>query len=56
MVRNSALLPGYQDLRQAGTTDTAALDCATELTRGKKVEPATSARLARYYNEPVGSP
>jgi hypothetical protein len=51
MVRNSALLPGYQGLRRAGTTDTAALDYATEPTRDKKVEPATFARLARYYNE-----
>jgi len=29
----------------------AALDYATELTRDRKVEPGTFARLTRYYNE-----
>jgi hypothetical protein len=43
--RSTARAPLFTDAERA------ALDYATELTGGKKVEPGTFARLARYYSE-----
>jgi alkylhydroperoxidase family enzyme len=44
-------LPDYPTSPLFTEAQRAALDYATELTRDKKVEPATFARLTRYYNE-----
>jgi alkylhydroperoxidase family enzyme len=44
-------LPQYRTSPLFTDAQRAALDYATELTRDKQVQPATFARLARYYNE-----
>jgi alkylhydroperoxidase family enzyme len=44
-------LPEYQTSPLFTEAQRAALDYATELTRDKQVQPATFARLTRYYNE-----
>lgn len=44
-------LPEYQASPLFTDAQRAALDYATELTRDKQVQPATFARLTRYYNE-----
>ena len=44
-------LPEYRTSPLFTDAEKAALDYATELTRDKKVEPDTFARLSRYYNE-----
>src|SRR6266536_1164537 len=44
-------LPEYRTSPLFTDAQRAALDYATELTRDKKVEPATFARLTRYYTE-----
>jgi alkylhydroperoxidase family enzyme len=44
-------LPEYRTSPLFTDAQRAALDYATELTQDKKVEPATFARLARYYSE-----
>jgi len=44
-------LPEYQTSPLFTDAQRAALDYATELTRDKQVQPATFARLTRYYNE-----
>jgi alkylhydroperoxidase family enzyme len=44
-------LPGYRTSPLFTEAERAALDYATELTAGKKVEPATFARLAGHYTE-----
>jgi alkylhydroperoxidase family enzyme len=44
-------LPQYRTSPLFNDAQRAALDYATELTRDKKVEPGTFARLARYYSE-----
>ncbi|MFG3556047.1 carboxymuconolactone decarboxylase family protein [Micromonospora sp. NPDC047557] len=44
-------LPEYQTSPLFTAAQRAALDYATELTRDKKVEPATFARLTRHYSE-----
>lgn len=44
-------LPQYPTSQLFTDAQRAALDYATELTRDKKVEPATFARLARHYSE-----
>jgi alkylhydroperoxidase family enzyme len=44
-------LPQYRTSQLFTDAQRAALDYATELTRDKKVEPATFTRLARYYSE-----
>ena len=44
-------LPEYRASPLFTEAERAALDYATELTMGKKVEPATFARLARHYTE-----
>jgi alkylhydroperoxidase family enzyme len=44
-------LPDYRTSTLFTDAERAALDYATELTRDKKVEPDTFARLARFYNE-----
>jgi alkylhydroperoxidase family enzyme len=44
-------LPGYRTSPLFTEAERAALDYATELTAGKKAEPATFARLAGHYTE-----
>jgi alkylhydroperoxidase family enzyme len=44
-------LPGYRASPLFTDAERAALDYATELTRDKKVDPGTFARLARHYSE-----
>ena len=44
-------LPGYRTSPLFTEAERAALDYATELTTGKKIEPATFARLAQHYTE-----
>jgi alkylhydroperoxidase family enzyme len=44
-------LPDYQTSPLFGAAQRAALDYASELTRDKRVQPTTFARLTRYYNE-----
>lgn len=44
-------LPEYRTSPLFTDAERAALDYATELTRDKKVDPGTFARLARYYGE-----
>ena len=43
--------PGHLDRAGRGHADRAALDYVTELTRDKKVDPATFARLRSFWSE-----
>lgn len=47
----SEALPYYQASPLFSEAERAALDYATELTRDRRVQPATFTRLTRYYNE-----
>ena len=45
-------LDQYRTSALFNDAERAALDYVTELTRDKKVDPGTFARLSRYYSEP----